>query len=136
MPYLIDTDIIIYSLKNDTIVQDNFNKKSKAAKAISVISYGELIFGAKNSKQVDENLAIIFRIGEIFPIIDITRSVMETFGEIKARLINNGITIPDMDLLIGSTALTINYTIVTNNEKHFSKIPGLKIENWKKKVVE
>lgn len=133
MSYLIDTDIIIYSLKNDKVVQDNFIRKSKALKAISVVSYGEMIFGTRKSIQVEKNLAVVLRISEIFPIIEVTRSVMETFGEIKATLVRAGNTIPDMDLLIGATALTLNYTMVTNNEKHFSKIPGLKIENWKRK---
>ena len=55
---------------------------------------------------------------------------METFAEIKADLQNQGNVIDDMDLLIAATALTMNYTLVTNNERHFSRIPGLQIENW------
>ncbi len=132
MNYLIDTDIIIDSLKNNKTVIDNFRKYRRAPKSISVISYGELIFGARNSGFVEKNLAKIFRLAEIFPIIDISPSVVETFGEVKSYLVKNGMVIDDMDLLIAATALTQNLILVTNNEKHFRRIKGLDIVNWAK----
>ncbi|MBF0328896.1 MAG: type II toxin-antitoxin system VapC family toxin [Nitrospirae bacterium] len=132
MPYLIDTDIIIYSIKGNSLVQKRFLQNEKIPKAISVITYGELLFGAKKSKNVDKNLAIVYRIKELFPVIAIDRAIMETFSDLKARIQKSGSIIDDMDLLIASTALTMNYTLVTNNEKHFNKIKGLKIENWNK----
>ena len=55
---------------------------------------------------------------------------METFSAVKVTIQKIGSPVDDMDLLIASTAMTLNYTLVTNNEKHYSKIKGLKIENW------
>ena len=130
MSYLIDTDIIIYSLKGNTVVQNQFSLNENISKAISIITYGELLFGAKNSKNVEKNLAVVYRIKELFPIIGIDKAVMETFSAVKVTIQKTGSPIDDMDLLIASTAMTLNYTLVTNNEKHFSKIKGLKIENW------
>ena len=130
MSYLIDTDIIIYSLKGNTVVQNQFSLNENIPKAISVITYGELLFGAKNSKNVEKNLAVVYRIKELFPIIGIDKAVKETFSAVKVTIQKIGSPIDDMDLLIASTAMTLNYTLVTNNEKHFSKIKGLKIENW------
>jgi len=132
MSYLIDTDIIIYSLKGNENVQKIFLERKNLSKAISVITYGELIFGAKKSKSREKNLATVYRIGELFPVIEITKGIVETFGEVKATLQKKGNIVDDFDLLIGSTALYLNYTLVTNNEKHFSMIPGLSIENWSK----
>jgi tRNA(fMet)-specific endonuclease VapC len=132
MSYLIDTDIIIYSLKGNTVVQNQFSLNQNIPKAISVITYGELLYGAKKSKNVEKNLAVIYRIKELFPIIGIDKAVMETFSVVKVNIQRIGSPIDDMDLLIASTAMTMNYTLVTNNEKHFSKIKGLKIENWSK----
>jgi tRNA(fMet)-specific endonuclease VapC len=132
MSYLIDTDIIIYSLKGNERVQKNLFEKKNISKAISVITYGELIFGAKKSKSREKNLATVFRIGELFPVIELTKGIVETFGEVKVSLQKKGNTVDDFDLLIGSTALFLNYTLVTNNEKHFSMIPDLRIENWSK----
>ena len=130
MAYLIDTDILIYSIKGHTIVQKHFVQNGNVPKAISVVSYGELVYGAKKSEYIEKNLAVVHRIAEIYRIIDITKAVMETFGGLKAQLQRDGITIADMDLLIASSALTLNLSLVTNNEKHFSKIPGLTMENW------
>ena len=130
MIYLIDTDIVIYSLKGNPAVKANFQKYENSPKSISVITYGELYFGAKKSRDHIKNLAVVRRIAELFPIVDISRSVMETFGELKADLQKKGDTISDMDLLIASTAITMSYSLVTNNEKHFSKVRGLKIVNW------
>jgi tRNA(fMet)-specific endonuclease VapC len=130
MGYLIDTNIIIYSLKNDKSVNDKFEEYINIPKAISAITYGELFYGAKKSKMQEKNMAVVHRISELFPIIDVTKSIIETFGDLKAFLEKKGERIDDFDLLIGSTALTMNYTLVTNNVAHFKRIPGLKIENW------
>jgi tRNA(fMet)-specific endonuclease VapC len=133
MSYLIDTNIIIYNIKGDSIVHDNLLKNENIPKSISVITYGELLFGAKKSKNYEKNLALVYRIKELFPIIDIDKAIIETFSELKANLQKAGLPIDDFDLLIASTALTLNSTLVTNNEKHFNRIKGLKIENWSKK---
>ncbi len=130
--YLLDTDILIYALKGNAIVLDNFQRQSKMPKAISVISYGELIYGAYKSQQVSNNLAKVHRLREIFPIIESSEVVLECFGLLKAELSAQGISVADFDLIIGSTAITLGYGIVTNNEKHFSKIPGLEVSNWMK----
>ncbi|MDX1957888.1 MAG: type II toxin-antitoxin system VapC family toxin [Leptospiraceae bacterium] len=132
MSYLLDTDIIIFSLKGNQVVQDNFLAKKNFPKAISVISYGELIYGAEKSIRKEKNLATVRRISELFPILELSKGIMETFGEIKVLLQKKGKTVHDFDLLIGSTALYFNYTLVTNNVKHFSNIPDLSIENWTK----
>jgi len=128
--YLLDTDTIIYSLKGHRQVMDNIARHRDAPKAISVITFGELIFGARKSQRMQENLAKVYRVRELFPIIDATPAIMECFGELKAGMQQNGISVADLDLMIGATALTIGYSVVTNNVVHFSRIPGLRVENW------
>lgn len=128
--FLLDTDTIIYFLKGHECVVSNFRAHANLPKAFSVITYGELIYEAKKSQRKVENLAKVRRLAELYPIIDVRTSVMESFGEIKAELSAAGQTVDDFDLLIGCTALSLNYTVVTNNQKHFRKIPGLKLINW------
>ena len=130
--FLLDTDILIYSLKGDPTVIENIKQHASYPKAISVITYGELIFGAQRSQKVTENLAKIRRLKEIFPLIDITPSIMETFGAIKTDLQKKGTPVDDFDLLIGATGITMGYCVATNNEKYFKKIQGLTIVNWAK----
>ena len=125
MNYLIDTDILIYSLKGNQKVLENFKEKRNNPKSMSVITYGELIHGAKKSNYEEKNLANVRRLIEIFPVINITPAIMDTFGDIKAKLEKAGKIIDDMDLLIGSTALSHNQILVTNNVSHFERIEGL-----------
>jgi tRNA(fMet)-specific endonuclease VapC len=131
MAYLIDSGIIIYSLKRDENVQDNFLKNEKIPKFISILTYGELLYGAKKSERVEKNLAEVYRIKSLFPIIEIDLPIIEVFSDLKAKYRKTGIVIDDFDLLIASTALTWDQTLVTHNTRHFEKINELKIEDWK-----
>ena len=130
MPYLIDTDILIHSIKGNVAVNQNIAKYAAIPKAISVITFGELLYGAKKSQQKDKNSSIIYRLAEIFPVVGITRSTIETFTEVKLALDKKSEKIEDFDLLIAATALSLNYTLVTNNVRHFRRIGGLRIDNW------
>lgn len=130
MALLIDTDIIIYSLKSQLKVRQSFEKFLNLPKAISVITYGELMYGAGKSTNPEKNTAVVRRIGEIYPVLEITVPIMETFGQIKSLLEKQGRKKDDMDLIISATALVYNYKLITNNLKHFEDIPGLEVETW------
>ena len=131
MAYLIDTDIIIFALRKDKSVLIKFEENKNIPISISMITYAELIFGAKRSQNEQQNMIKVRHIRELYPIEDLNEGVMEVFADIKAKMFNNGIRIEDMDLLITATAIYNDLTLVTNNVKHFEKIPYLKLENWK-----
>jgi len=130
MAYLIDTDIIIYSLKGDPLVHSWMEKNQNIPKSISVITFGELLYGARKSKYPEKNIATTNRIAELFPIIEVNKGIIEVFGMIKAKLEQEGTRIADMDLLIAATAIYMDLTLVTNNTNHFSRINDLTLENW------
>ena len=131
MAYLIDTDIIIFALRKDKSVLIKCEENKNIPISISMITYAELIFGAKRSQNEQQNMIKVRHIRELYPIEDLNEGVMEVFADIKAKMFNNGIRIEDMDLLIAATAIYNDLTLVTNNVKHFEKIPYLKLENWK-----
>ena len=133
MAYLIDTDIIIYSLKGNALVQKWMLDNQNILKYISVITYGQLIYGARKSKHPERNIATANRIAELFPVIEINKGIIEIFGEIKAKLEISGNRIDDMDLLIAATAMYMNFSLVTNNKSHFNRIDDIILENWKRK---
>ena len=128
--YLIDTDTIIYAMNGVKEVIGRFDEHAEDPKAISVITYGELLFGAMKSARHQENLARVRHIGDLFPVVDVTAVTMETFSSLKTELQSAGKPVDNFDLVIASTALTLSYRLVTNNERHFKNIPGLQIENW------
>ena len=130
--YLIDTDILIYALRGDEQVMAQLERTASAPKAISVISYGELLYGARKSGRRDENLARARRLAEVIRVVEVSPAVMEAFGSLKARLEQDGRRLDDFDLVIAATAITIGYRLVTNNDRHFARIEGLHLENWAK----
>ena len=130
--YLLDSDIWIFSLRGDRKVTANLEAHAADPKALSAISYGELLYGAMKSARPVENAAKVRRIGELFAVVDVSTPVMETFGSLKAEMDRHGKKVDDFDLVIASTAILLNYTLVTNNTRHFRHVPGLNLENWAK----
>ena len=134
MAYLIDTDIIIFALRGDETVLARFEENKHIPISISMITYAELIFGAKRSQNEQKNMIKVNHIREIYPIEELNADVMEVFADIKAKLYAKAIRIEDMDLFIAATAIYNDLTLVTNNTKHFENVPLLKLENWKKNL--
>ena len=132
MAYLIDTDTIIFALRNDKDVLAKFEENKNIPISISMITYAELVFGAKRSQNEQKNMIKVNHIRNIYPVEELSEGVMEVFADVKAEMLGRGIRIEDMDLLIAATAIYNDMTLVTNNTKHFENVPDLKLENWKK----
>ena len=131
MAYLIDTDTIIFALRGDEKVLQKFKENKNIPISISMITYADLVFGAKRSQNEQKNMIKVNHIRDIYPIEELNEGVMEVFADIKAKMFEKGIRIEDLDLLIASTAIYNELILVTNNTKHFENIPNLKLENWK-----
>ena len=132
MAYLIDTDIIIFALRGDKTVLAKFEENKNIPISISMITYAELVFGAKRSQNERTNMLKVNRIREIYPVEELNIGIMELFADIKANMYSKTMRIEDMDLFIAATAIYNDLTLVTNNTKHFKNIPLLKLENWKR----
>ena len=128
--YLLDTDTIIYSLKGNTNIQENLRQHVNDLLHISTITLMELYYGVYKSQHIDANLAKIKTLEQSFDILPAEQETAEIFGKIKTRLESDGNRLDDFDLIIASIALTHNLVLVTNNEKHFKRIEGLKLKNW------
>jgi tRNA(fMet)-specific endonuclease VapC len=97
---------------------------------MSVISYGELLCGALKSRRPVENAAKVRHLCNLMPVVEVSPAVIETYAALRADLEKLCRRIDEFDLIIASTALYLSYTLVTNNERHFSNIPGLSLNNW------
>ena len=130
MNYLLDTDTCIYWLKGNEDIEERALKVGLSKIFISFVTLSELYYGAYKSKRVEQNLANIGILKNKLSLMDSNESISDIFGKIKAMLEKDGKIIDDADLFIAACALNDNATLVTNNEKHFKKIKGLKVENW------
>ena len=130
MKYIIDSDILNYFLKNHPNVVNKFAEAESDDIAVTIISYAELLFGAYNSLRIKENLSKIKSFLETMTIVNFDKPAADIFARLKSDLRKEGRTISDMDLIIASICIANQWTLITNNSKHFKRIRELKIENW------
>lgn len=126
---VLDTDTCIGILKGVPSVVEVWRRCNERCALPSMV-IGELFFSAANSRNPSAEGERVNRFADIFDELKPTRSMLRKFGEIKAELQKTGERLPDADLLIAATALDAGTALVTGNSKHFSRIPGLLLENW------
>jgi tRNA(fMet)-specific endonuclease VapC len=129
--YLLDTDTLIYWLKGDNDIDAKALAAGLDQLALSIITKAELYFGAYHSVQISQNLAAIAKLTQTLTIMPFDDVVADRFGALKAELKQRGSLILDADMMIAATALTNNLILVTNNQKHFGRIKGLRVANWR-----
>ncbi|MDF1549815.1 MAG: type II toxin-antitoxin system VapC family toxin [Bacteroidales bacterium] len=131
---LVDTDILSYYLTGDKTVIKNVKQYLKQYELIefSLITYYEIVGGllAKNALR---QLTIFEEFAALNLIIPMPQNSTKISAELYSVLRKTGKTVDDIDLLIAGIAIENEMIMVTNNENHLRRIPGLKIENWKKK---
>ena len=129
--YLLDTNICIYirSKKPQRVFQF-FDSLIPGEAAISVITYGELLYGAHKSSQREAALRNLREFIQLVPALPLPESAADAYGSLRAELSRKGEVISANDLWIAAHALVLELTLVTNNEKEFRRVRGLKIQNW------
>jgi len=130
MSYMLDTDMSSYVIKeNNPALAREFVKRQGEVISISVITYAELRFGSlhRKSQRLSERINRFIR---LVSIIDFDTAAADEYAKIRELLTSKGAPIGDMDMLIAACASSSGAVLVTNNQRHFSQIPGLVIENW------
>jgi len=129
--FMLDTDICIYIIKRKPAsVLKRLESLRPGRLAMSAITFAELINGAKKSQHVEANLAKLNALGELVDIRPFDKQAAVCYGDVRSDLEKRGETIGSNDLLIAAHALSLGWTLVTNNEREFSRVKGLKMENW------
>ena len=131
MRYMLDTNICIYAIKHKPAeVFHRLMEHDPSDICISSITYGELMHGVEKSRAKEKNhLALLLMLSGI-EIVDFDSTAAEHYGKIRADLEHSGEPIGVMDTLIAAHARSMGYTVVTNNTREFTRVTGLKIENW------
>lgn len=129
--YMLDTDISSYIIKKrDAVLQARLAKVPVNDVCVSVITKAELLYGVARSSNkrinrigVDEFLTFV----RVLPWDD---TAAEHYGEIRAGLESAGTPIGNLDLMIAAHARSCRLAVVTNRERHFRKVSGLRVDNW------
>ena len=129
--YLLDTNICIYiRQKRPEEVLRRFRKLRPGEAGLSVITYGELLYGAAKSEQRVAALERLRELVLLLPALALPESAAETYGTIRAELESKGEMIGNNDLWIAAHAVAAGLTLVTNKERELRRVRGLKIQNW------
>ena len=128
---MLDTDICIYIIKRKpSSVVNRLEQLKPGELAMSAITFAELVNGAKKSKYVEANMERLNDLGELIDVRPFDRQAALFYGSVRSSLEKRGEVIGGNDLLIAAHALSLNWTLVTNNEKEFRRVEGLRVENW------
>ena len=129
--YLLDTNICIYFAKNKPErVLRKFEQLTVGSVGMSIITYGELMYGAKKSHYPKKSITALEELSSLIPPLPLPLDAAEHYGNIRSKLEKSGMPIGNNDLWIASHALAMKLTLVTNNEKEFSRVSKLTVENW------
>ena len=128
--YLLDTDISIAMVKGHKNVRQHIRQHDHLDLKISEITIAEMLFGAVKSGK-EKHFNDVISVQRLFEDYKIS-GVLREYADIRHELESNGKPIDSFDLLIAATARYNDLILVTNNTKHFSRISGLRIENWMK----
>ena len=129
--YLLDTNICIYIAKhNPPAVRARFEQLSADALAMSVITLGELQYGAEKSQARTKALAALQQLQSAIQVMPLTHAVGQHYGQIRSTLERAGQPIGNNDLWIAAHARAEGWVLVTNNEREFCRVEGLAVENW------
>ncbi len=131
MNYLIDTDICIYIMnKRPPSVIKRFKQFKPGEIGVSAITVSELQFGVSKSVHKEKNRQRLEDFLAPFEILPYDEAAAKKYGDIRAELEKRGRLIGPLDLLIAAHAMSLDLTLVTNNESEFGRIKKLKMENW------
>lgn len=128
--YMLDTNICVYLLKGAPIyLLEKFDQNADGL-CISTITLGELHYGAENSQRRAANLEGLAQLVDRLSVLPFDESAAAHYGQLRTELRRAGRPAGPLDMLIGAHARSEGLIVVTNNEREFVRMPGLRVENW------
>jgi len=124
---LVDSDWIIDGLSGREAAIRRLESESLHGLAISAVTVGEVFEGAYRRPSPAASLARYWRFMDGYQVLPVTHEIADTFARIRAELRRAGNLIPDLDLLIAATALVHDLQLLTRNQRHFARVPGLRL---------
>jgi tRNA(fMet)-specific endonuclease VapC len=129
--FLLDTNVFIHiRQQRPPAVLARFNRLKPGEAAISVITYGELLYGLEKSQFREQASRQLTELVNFLPVLALPTQAGASYGAIRAALEAKGEIIGNNDMWIAAHAIAASLILVTNNEQEFRRIPGLKIQNW------
>jgi tRNA(fMet)-specific endonuclease VapC len=131
LKYLLDTNICVFlKSKRYPQLEARLRKTRKRDVAVSAVTEAELKYGAYKSSDPARNMTAVDALLATITVLPFESSAADAYGQVRAALEKSGQIIGPYDLMIASQAIAHRLTIVTNNVREFSRVPGLAVEDW------
>ena len=130
---MLDTNTVVYVLNarpRHQAVIDRFRLENPQDMVVSSITLAELRYGIEKSERRDANLPALRRVLSALNVVPFDERPADHYGAARARLEAVGTPIGPLDTLIAAHALCLGLILVTNNTREFSRVDGLRMENW------
>lgn len=129
--YMLDTDTCAFILRrtSDTLLA-RIQAIPVAQQVMSVVTYAELQYGVQVSSKKKANLAAVDALARHVAVLAWPQEAAGHYAQIRAGLKKKGLMIGANDLLIAAHARSLGAVVVTNNTKDFTRVKGLRVENW------
>jgi tRNA(fMet)-specific endonuclease VapC len=129
--FLLDTNVCIAFLnERDATMRAHFASTSPDDIKLCSVVKAELVYGARNSARVSENLDKLQRFFEPFESLPFDDAAADQYGVIRAQARRAGTPIGSNDLLVASIALSADLVLVTRDQDEFRRVAGLRVERW------
>lgn len=130
LKYMLDTDTCIYVIKRKPPHIKRLFNANVGQLCISAVTYGELICGVEKSQSTERNQRDLEGFAARLEILQFDPAAAQQFGQVKAELELSGGMIGPYDMMIAGHARSHGLILVSNNLREFSRVEGLRVENW------
>ena len=133
MKYLLDTNICIEMIRRPSVAAvERCEAHAEEGIGLSAITYSELAFGCAESSNPAKNRQTLEKFLSPLEVLDFPAAAGQDYARLRLHLEKRGQIIDPSDLLIAAHCLHLNSALVTNNDREFRRVPGLRVVNWLK----
>lgn len=130
MKYMLDTDTFSYLVNGVPQVLESYAATVEHDVGLSIISYGEVLFGVSKQKPSASKQKRIDYLLDQMPIALIDEDVARHYGQVRSALELSGKPIGPNDAWFAAHALSLGATLVTGNLREYKRVAGLKVQSW------
>lgn len=130
LKYMLDTNLCIFTIKNRPARVRQAFKQHHSRLCISTITLMELIYGAEKSAAPERNLEVVEGFAARLEVLSYDNEAAAHSGQLRAELARSGNPIGPYDQMIAGHARSRGLVLVTNNLREFTRVPGLRVEDW------
>ena len=131
MKFMLDTNICVDMIrKRDEALLRKFTRRQSQEFCVSAVTLSELEYGCAKSADPGKNRLALAQFMTPIKVMPYDDAVAASYGGVRAELERLGTPIGPLDTMIAAHALALGLTLVTNNEREFCRVPGLKVQNW------